>query len=124
MIKWMRWILYLVAFRTLPFGVIGRPMKSGTWEGFINYIAGTATFRACKPRETWWLKGKRYSGIGDEIKRKHDELTESPYDKIYARLKGKINKTKGQYGPLGTYHRVFYVSEILEIRERRPEDCK
>jgi hypothetical protein len=124
MIKWLSWVLYALAFRNLVFGVIGRPMKEGTWEGFVNYIAGTATYRPCKPRETWWLKGKRYSGIGDEIKKKHTELAENPYDKIYARLRGKINKTKGQYGPLGTYHRVFYVTEILEIRAREKGDCK
>ncbi|MGC9399308.1 MAG: hypothetical protein ACP5HM_09230 [Anaerolineae bacterium] len=124
MIKWVKWILYGFTLKQLLFGVIGRPMEEGTWEGFINYIAGTATFRPCKPRETWWLKGKRYSGIGEEIKRRHRELSESPYDKVYARLRGKINKTKGQYGPLGTYHRVFYVTEILELRPREDKDCK
>lgn len=124
MIQWLKWLFYAVAFKKLIFGVIGRPMKEGTWDGFVNYIAGTASFRPCSPRETWWLKGKRYSTIGDKIKREHDRLTESPYDKIYARLRGKINKTKGQYGPLGTYHRVFYVTEILEIRPREKKDCK
>jgi hypothetical protein len=117
-------LLALIGLGIVAFTVIGRPMKSGTWEGLLNYVADTAVFRPCSPRETWWAKGKRYTDIGDEIKKRHAEIADSPYDTIYARFRGHINKNKGQYGPLGTYHRVLYVSEIIEIRERRSDDCK
>ncbi|MGC9356561.1 MAG: hypothetical protein ACP5GX_01785 [Anaerolineae bacterium] len=120
----MMGLLALAALFVITFAVIGRPMKSGTWEGFIYYIADTSTFRCCSPRETWWLKGKRYTDLAEQVKKRHAEIAEGPYEQVYARLKGKINKTKGQYGPLGTYHRVLYVSEIVEMRERRPEDCR
>ena len=120
----IKWFFYLLLLRVLPFTVIGRPMKEGTWEGAINYIAGTATFKPCAPRgETWWLKGKRYSDIEEEIKRRHEAITESPYEKVYARVHGKINKTSGQYGALGTHSRVLYVEEILELRPREESDC-
>lgn len=121
----IKWFCYLLLLRVLPFAVIGRPMKQGTWEGGFNYIAGTATFKPCTPRgETWWLKGKRYSEIAEEMQRRHAAITASPYDKVYARVRGKINKTSGQYGPLGTHSRVLYVEEILELRPLEESDCK
>lgn len=123
----MNWILALLGLGLVSRVAIGKPMKTGIWEGLLSFGAGpgVSNFDPCTPkREVWWLKGKRYTDIEDEIRRRHAELTDSPYDKVYARFEGKVSKNKGQFGPLGTYHRVFYVFEILEMREARPDDCE
>ena len=40
----------------------------------------------------------------------------------YKLLRGDASR-KGQYGPLGTYQRVIYVTEILDVRTKQPDDC-
>mgnify|MGYP006309447293 CR=1 FL=1 len=118
------WIVSFVLLGVCSFLAIGKPMESGTWEGFVSFGANMSDFRPCGSRDIWWLKGKRYTDIADEMRRRYSELVDQPYERVYARLKGKISKTKGQFGPLGTYDRVFYVSEILEMRAKQEGDCE
>ncbi|MBN1488157.1 MAG: hypothetical protein JW981_10995 [Anaerolineae bacterium] len=120
----MHWIISSTALGLLACSAIGKPMETGEWEGTLNFGPNLSNFRPCNSRESWWLKGERYTDIEDQLRKMHAEITESPYDKVYARLQGKRSKNKGQYGGLGTYDRVFYVSKILEVRPSQPDDCQ
>lgn len=58
----------------------------------------------------------------EELEAQYNAVIEKPYDQVYVRLRGEASR-KGQYGPLGSYQRVMYVSEILDLRTRQPDDC-
>ncbi len=117
----MDWLLPSVLLGALAFAAVGRSLESGTWEGFVSFGGEFSDFRPCGSKEIWWLKGSGYDEELPELRKKYQELAE-PYEQVYARLRGDVTK-KGQYGQLGTYQRVFYVEEILEIRHKREEDC-
>jgi hypothetical protein len=57
------------------------------------------------------------------MERRYGEIVDRPYEQIYVRFRGEASR-KGQYGPLGSYQRVVYVQEILDIREKQDEDCQ
>ena len=120
-----KWIGSAIVMAGTALAAVGKPMDTGVWEGFVNFGSKetVANFRKCNSKEIWWLRGKQYSDTAEEMRKRHAELTSSPYDQVYARLRGEVSKNKGQFGPLGTYHRVFYVTEIIEMREKRPTDC-
>jgi hypothetical protein len=102
---------------------VGRGLESGTWEGHLNFNDTFGDFRPCKKRgEVWWVKSPGYDEETPELRQQHDEVTEYSWEKSFARLRGQITRN-GQYGPLGTYTRVLYVEEILEVRPRDAEDC-
>ncbi|NBD36698.1 MAG: hypothetical protein GVY30_11975 [Chloroflexi bacterium] len=116
----MSWVLALLGLGVVGRAAIGKPMKTGIWEGMLSFGAnpGVSNFDPCTPkREVWWLKGKRYTDIEEEIRRRHAELTESPYEKVYGRFEGQ--QKQGAIWPFG-----HLPSRFLRLRDfgnaRRP----
>ena len=118
----MRWMVIVAGIVLSVFAAVGRTLESGVWEGFITMGHAGNSFRPCKSRETWWVKNQGFSNKVEELEERYNAVIENPYDQIYVRLRGEASR-KGQYGPLGSYQRVMYVTEILEIRAKQDGDC-
>lgn len=58
----------------------------------------------------------------EKLEQQYNDVIEKPYDQVYVRLRGEASR-KGQYGPLGSFQRVIYVTEILDVRAKEPDDC-
>ncbi|MBN1872702.1 MAG: hypothetical protein JXA33_00605 [Anaerolineae bacterium] len=107
----------------LAWWAIGKAAATGVWEGHISFGNGEGNFHPCKSRETWWIKSQGYTRTAEELYTRYTEVAQQPYERVYARVRGLASK-KGQYGHLGSYQRVVYVEEILEVRQAQSEDCK
>lgn len=114
--------LALVGLVGVLFAAIGRSLESGTWEG--HFISGRAgrIFHPCGSRVSWWVQNPAFGDAADELVRRYDDIAARPYEQVYVRFRGEASR-KGQYGPLGSYQRVVYVQEILEVREASDSDC-
>jgi hypothetical protein len=112
----------LIGLVCVSLAAIGRSLESGTWEGFFTSGRAGRIFRPCGTRSTWWVQNPAFEDTADELDRRYEELASRPYEQVYVRFRGEASR-KGQYGPLGSYQRVVYVQEILEIRESREGDC-
>jgi hypothetical protein len=119
----MTWLIALVGLGGLLFAAVGRSLESGTWEGFFTSGRAGRIFRPCGTRASWWVKNPDFGDAADELETRYQEIATQPYEQIYVRLRGEASR-KGQYGPLGSYQRVVYVEEILEVREKREDDCQ
>jgi hypothetical protein len=116
------WLVYISGLLVSAFLAVGRSLESGVWEGFISMGHAGNTFRPCSSRETWWLKDQGFSNIIEGLERQYTAVIEKPYEQVYVKLRGEASR-KGQYGPLGSYQRVIYVTEVLDIRAKQPDDC-
>lgn len=116
------WLLASIGLGTLTFLAIGRSLESGTWEG--HFTAGRAgrIFRPCGTRASWWVQNPSFETTADDLEARYDEIVSRPYEQIYVRFRGEVSR-KGQYGPLGSYQRVVYIEEILDVREKQDGDC-
>jgi hypothetical protein len=112
----------LIGLVCVSLAAIGRSLESGTWEGFFTSGRAGRIFRPCGTRSTWWVQNPAFEDTADELDRRYEEIASRPYEQVYVRFRGEASR-KGQYGPLGSYQRVVYVQEILEIRESREGDC-
>jgi hypothetical protein len=119
----MNWILSSVLLMACAWAAVGRSLESGTWEGFVTFGRGASSFSPCDSEENWWIKSKRFTTTAEELREAYNEIVEKPYEKIYARVSGEISR-EGQYGRLGSYKRVLYIEEILEVRARQEGDCE
>ena len=102
---------------------IGRSLESGTWEGYFTAGRAGRIFRPCGSRASWWVQTPAFEDTADELERRYEGIASRPYEQVFVRFRGEASR-KGQYGPLGSYQRVVYVQEILEIRESREGDCR
>ncbi len=112
----------LVAGIGLLFGAIGRSLESGTWEGFFTAGRAGRVFHPCGSRALWWVQNTALGTSADDLERRYMALVTRPYQQVYIRFRGDASR-KGQYGPLGSYQRVVYVEEILELRAQQEGDC-
>lgn len=118
----MAWLVALLGLVGLLFAAVGRSLESGTWEGFFTAGRAGRIFRPCGMRASWWVKNPDFDDTADELERRYVEMVTRPYEQVYVRFRGEASR-KGQYGPLGSYQRVVYIQEILEIREKQEGDC-
>lgn len=118
----MHWITSLVCLVVWMFSAVGRALESGTWEGFVTFGRESSSFSPCKSRETWWVKNKGYSKTAEELQEQYAKIAKKPYEQVYVRIRGEVSR-KGQYGRLGSYQRVLYVDEVLDIHAKRDDDC-
>jgi len=118
----MHCIIALTGLIVATLAAVGRALESGTWEGYITFGRGSSSFSPCKSRETWWVKDKGYSRMTDSLHTQYTEIAEKPYEQVYLRLRGEVSR-KGQYGPLGSYQRVVYIEEILDMHSKTEDDC-
>jgi hypothetical protein len=118
----MVWLFALLGVMGLSFAAIGRSLESGTWEGFFTSGRAGRVFHPCGSRALWWVQNAALGNTADDLEQRYMGLVSHPYEQLYIRFRGDASR-KGQYGPLGSYQRVVYVEEILELRERREEDC-
>lgn len=118
----MHWITALGCLAIWMFTAVGRALESGTWEGYVTFGRGSSNFTPCKTRESWWVKDKGFTKITDKLQEQYAQIAEKPYAQVYVRLRGEVSR-KGQYGPLGSYQRVVYIEEILDIHEKTEDDC-
>lgn len=118
----LAWIAAFVGLGILSFAAIGRSLESGIWEGFFSSGRTGRSFRPCDGSGTWWVKNPDFGNTADELEAQYKEITNKPYEQVFVQLRGDISR-EGNYGPLGSYQRVIYVEEILEIREKREDDC-
>lgn len=119
----MNWQVSLMALAACALAAVGRSLESGVWQGHVSFGPGGSSFRPCRSREMWWLKGRGYDDADKVLEARYHEIAERPYEQIFVRVSGEVSK-KGQYGPLGTYQRVLYLEEILEIRPQQEDDCR
>ncbi len=118
----MHWITSLIWLGVWMFTAVGRSLESGIWEGYLIFGRGGNSFTPCGSKETWWVKSKGFSKIAEKLQESYNAIAQKPYEQVYARLRGDVSR-KGQYGQLGSYQRVFYVEEVLDIRPKREGDC-
>jgi len=118
----MLWLIACSSLIGLSFFAIGRSLESGTWDGFFTSGRAGRTFRPCGTRATWWVQNPAFGGTADELEQRYQEIASQPYEQVYVRIRGEASR-KGQYGPLGSYQRVVYVQEILELRPKEDDDC-
>ncbi len=118
----MHWITSLACLGVCLWMAVGRSLESGTWEGYVIFGRGSSSFNPCGSRETWWVKSKGFSKVAEKLQADYERIAQKPYEPVYARLRGEVSR-KGQYGRLGSYQRVLYVEEVLEIRSKRDDDC-
>lgn len=117
------WLLSLAGLAGLSFAAIGRSLETGTWEGFFTAGRAGRIFRPCGSRAQWWVQNPAFEDTADELERRYQDLVSRPYEQVYVRFRGEASNRKGQYGPLGSFTRVVYIQEILELREKREDDC-
>ena len=92
--------------------------------GGLLYIgASRQDLPSVRHRATWWVQNPSFGGTADKLEGQYQELVSRPYEQVYVRIRGEASR-KGQYGPLGSYQRVIYVQEILEIRPKLESDCE
>jgi hypothetical protein len=118
----IRWVFVVIGVILSAFSAVGRVLESGVWEGIITMGRAGNSFRPCKSREIWWLQNQGFSNVVENLERQYNEVIERPYDQVYVRLRGEASR-KGQYGPLGSYQRVIYVTEVIDVRAVSPDDC-
>lgn len=118
----MGWVFALVGSIGLLFAAIGRSLESGIWEGFFTAGQAGRVFHPCGSRSLWWVQNAALGSTADDLERRYQTIASRPYEQVFIRFRGEASR-KGQYGPLGTYQRVVYVEEVLELRERRDGDC-
>jgi hypothetical protein len=118
----MESFLALIGLIGVSLTAIGRSLESGTWEGFFTSGRAGRIFRPCGTRASWWVQNPAFGDTADELERRYEGIASRPYEQVFVRFRGEASR-KGQYGPLGSYQRVVYVQEILEIREARESDC-
>jgi len=116
-------VLACVLLFVMTFFAVGRSLESGEWEGFVTLGSGGDSFRPCGSRETWWVKSKGFTKTLEKLKMQYKQVAERPYDPVYLSISGEVSK-KGQFGPLGSYQRVIYIVEVLEIRPAKDDDCR
>ncbi|HOU14521.1 MAG TPA: hypothetical protein PKZ84_15545 [Anaerolineae bacterium] len=119
----MHWITSLACLGVCMLTAVGRSLESGIWEGYVIFGRGGSSFTPCGSKETWWVKSKGYSKIAEKLQEDYNNIAQKPYELVYARLRGDVSR-KGQYGRLGSYQRVLYVEEVLDIRPKRDDDCE
>jgi hypothetical protein len=119
----MAWLLGLVGLVCLSFTAIGRSLESGTWEGFFTAGRAGRIFRPCGSRSSWWVQNPAFGDTADELEQRYEDIATRAYEPIFVRFRGEASR-KGQYGPLGSYQRVVYVQEILDIRAQQEGDCE
>lgn len=118
----MTWLFALIGVVGLSFAAIGRSLESGTWEGFFTAGRAGRIFHPCGTRASWWVQNPAFENTADDLERRYEEIISRPYEQIFVRVRGEASR-KGQYGPLGSYQRVVYIQEILEVREKQDSDC-
>lgn len=118
----MHWIISLTCLAVWIFTAVGRALESGTWEGHVTFGRGRSSFSPCKSRETWWVKDKGFTKTTEKLQAQYAQIAQKPYEQVYVRLRGEVSR-KGQYGPLGSYQRVVYIEEILDIHPKQEDDC-
>ena len=119
----MHWITSLACLGVYAFIAVGRTLESGTWEGHVTFGRGGSSFTPCSSKETWWVKSKGFSKTAEKLQEEYNSIAQKPYEPVYVRVSGDVSR-KGQYGRLGSYQRVLYIEEVLEIRPQNDDDCK
>ncbi len=118
----MHWIIASTCLILSTFAAVGRSLESGIWDGHVTFGHGSSSFTPCGSKETWWVKSKGYTKTADQLKDDYLGIAEKPYEQVYIRVRGEVSR-KGQYGRLGSYQRVLYVEEVLDIHTQREDDC-
>jgi len=119
----MHWITSLIWLGVCAFTAVGRALESGVWEGHVTFGRGGSSFNPCGSKETWWVKSKGFTKTAEKLQEEYQSIAQKPYEPVYVRISGDVSR-KGQYGRLGSYQRVLYVEEVLEIRPKSDNDCK
>lgn len=87
------------------------------FRGFYEYGFEVESFRLCGSDERWWVVR------GDELNRRYRELTDAPYQRVYAEIRGQAGPA-GRYGHMAAYTRQLTVVEVLEVRRTAPDPCR
>ena len=119
----MHWVISLICLGIYALAAVGRSLESGTWEGHVIFGRGGSSFNPCGSKETWWVKSKGFSKTAEKLQEQYNGIAQKPYEPVYVRISGEISR-KGQYGRLGSYQRVLYVEEVLDIHPKQDDDCK
>ena len=119
----MHWITSLAWLGVFALTAVGRALESGVWEGHVTFGRGSSGFSPCGSKETWWVKSKGFSKTAEKLQEDYNHIAQKPYEPVYVRISGEISR-KGQYGRLGSYQRVLYVEEVLDIHPKQDTDCK
>ena len=119
----MHWITSSICLGIYAFTAVGRSLESGIWEGHVAFGRGGSSFSPCSSKETWWVKSKGFSKTAEKLQEEYNNIAQKPYEPVYVRVSGEVSR-KGQYGRLGSYQRVLYIEEVLDIHPKTDSDCQ
>jgi hypothetical protein len=97
-------------------------MGRDLFEGSLALGVDTRTFSPCGISEGWWVSSEDPKVLGELISA-YNALSPDKLKNAFVRLRGKLSPP-GSYGLLGVYERTFWVTEIVEVRQRVEGDCK
>ncbi len=97
--------------------IVDNELSEGT-PGYVSFGFEVSAFYPCDSHEQWWVESDVL-----ELQERYDAIVSRAYERVYARLRGSYSRP-GQYGHLGSYHRVYTVSEVLELRKPVESDCR
>jgi len=119
----MHWSTSLICLGVYALTAVGRSLERGVWEGYVTFGRGSSSFSPCGSREIWWVKSKGFSKTAEKLQEDYNHIVQKPYEPVYVRISGEISR-KGQYGRLGSYQRVLYIEEVLDIHPKQDDDCQ
>jgi len=90
-----------------------------TVEGFVSIGFERSEFLPCGETAAWWLPFRK------DLNDRYAALApgKTPV-KVFARLQGFSSPEGRPYGHLGAYPREFVVTEVIELRPARDNDCR
>jgi len=93
------------------------------WDGYYINVADNTSFFPCgldSLGESWYVTGEDKQLV--EFLSKYHEISNTGCE-VYVQIKGTKSK-KGLYGNNGSSIREFNLTEILEVRCRKKDDCE
>ena len=102
--------------RFLPLTLLLGCAETRDVEGLYAEGFELMAFTPCtQPRPLWWTDDS-------DLSRQYHGVAARGYEPVFVRLKGVLSDS-GAYGHMGGATYSFDVTEIKEIRQRRPGEC-
>ena len=77
--------------------------------------------RLCGDTKTYWVRAS--PRVADELRARHDSLTNRPYQPVYVEIKGEVSD-RPTAGFAADYDGYFEIEKVVVVREARANDCR